>query len=80
MNFNPMDLINLKEKFCPSNHLDFKAITKFIGWLLDIQKDGLSEMMKETLGEEFIKKQEMIEMAYQLRKMGYNNKLFKEDK
>ena len=80
MNFNPMDLVNLKEKFCPSSHPDYKAITKFISWLLDIQKNGISDMMKEAVGEEFEKKQEMIEMAYRLRKMGYNNKLFKEVK
>ena len=64
-----MDLIKLKEGFCPNTHPDFKPITKFISWLLDIQTDGGSDKIREVLGPFFFKKQEMIEYAFQIAKL-----------
>ncbi len=72
MNFNPMDLINLKEAFCPNTHPDFKAITKFISWLIDIQQNGLSDEMKKALGKNFELKQEMIQKAFDLTGMKFD--------
>jgi hypothetical protein len=69
MNFNPMDLIHVKEHFYPSlTNMELKAIEKFISLLIDLQKEGIIDTdLKKNLGSYFFKKQELIEIACSMR-------------
>lgn len=71
MNFNPMELINIKEHF--SGCFDSKEVSKFINILLDLQAEGVQdEQLKEKLPN-FEAKQEMIQLAYQINKLKVMN-------
>lgn len=62
MNFNPMDLIHVKEHF--QGCFDEREVSKFINILIELQCDGvLDETLKENLGEYFFAKQEMIDQV-----------------
>ena len=72
MNFNPMDLILIKEALYDVNSIPFNIISSFISKLMDIQIEpnkNLPNGLKENLGTLFFKKQEMIEHAYQIAKL-----------
>ena len=73
MNFNPMDLIKVKEHF--KGCFDEKEVSKFLSILIQLQgtdMDVFDVPLKEALGSDFFKKQEMIQMAYTLTKMKFD--------
>jgi hypothetical protein len=72
MNFNPMDLIKLKEALYARDSEEFNAITDFITKLVDIQCDWKEKDFKvlgETYGKSFVNRQKMIEHAYKISKL-----------
>lgn len=67
MNFNPMDLIHVKEHF--KGCFDDKEVSKFISILIDLQFEGIQDIdLKDKLGNYFFNKQELIEIAGKLTK------------
>lgn len=67
MNFNPMDLIHIKEHY--RECFDEREVTKFIEILIDLQQDGIKNPeLKEKLGAYFFNKQELIQVAGRLFK------------
>jgi hypothetical protein len=72
MNFNPMDLIKVKEHF--KGCFDEKEISTFINILIEMQNEyrEIDAPLKESLGSDFFKKQEMIQAAYTLTGMRFN--------
>lgn len=66
MNFNPMDLILIKEYLYHVNSQEFDIISKFINKLLDIQNKGLPKEIREQMhdkGKYFNWKNKLIELA-----------------
>lgn len=67
MNFNPMDLILIKEHFLGC--CNEKEISKFINILIDLQSEGVqdNELKSKLSNCNFFEKNEMIELAYKIR-------------
>ena len=75
MNFNPMDLIKLKESIYEKNSIPFDVITKFISKLIDLQNEQYHQFpnnIKDVLSSDFFKKQEMIEGAFKMCQMNFD--------
>lgn len=75
MNFNPMDLIIVKELFYRYNAIPFQIISQFINKLTDLQAQPeilegmpLDDKTKEWL-RTFLLKQEMIEHSYKIKNL-----------
>jgi len=77
MNFNPMDLIKIKETFYKNDSIPYNHISEFIALLLDIQAKyiNLKYITIKEFGtdngywDKFDKKQEMIELAYKIKNL-----------
>ena len=68
MNFNPMDLILIKEHF--TGCFNEREVSKFINILIGLQSDGIHDTpLKEGLSKTaFFQKNEMIELAYKIKR------------
>lgn len=66
MNFNPMDLILVKEHFYDIKEDEYDTIGNFISTLIDLQAHGIPEKLREKMhnnGKYFDWKQELIDLA-----------------
>lgn len=76
MNFNPMDLIKIKETMYEHNSKEFSIISDFINILINLQSEQYHRFkeinIKKVLGNDFFLKQELIERAYQMAKMEFD--------
>lgn len=66
MNFNPMDLILIKEHLYHNNSVQYKLVSEFIDRICDIQRDGLPDEIREKMhdkGKYFDWKNQLIELA-----------------
>lgn len=75
MNFNPMDLIKIKEFLYDPNSIPYKNITNFIDSLVELQLNlgtgRITEEEQQVMGFNFFIKQEMIENAFQIAKLSF---------
>ncbi len=74
MNFNPMDLIKIKEFFYKRDD-KFDVITEFISLLIDLQCQGATlnnTPIGKELGKDFFLKQILIELGYTMNKLDFD--------